>query len=104
MGVKLKDRGWYGKGSWKRARMQALNRDHWLCQECLRQGRVRTAKEVHHLKPLELYPELGLELDNLESLCRECHEATKDKSGFGNGPARRKAEKNTPKGVRIIKI
>ncbi len=104
MGVKLKDRGWYGKGSWKRARMQALNRDHWLCQECLRQGRVRTAKEVHHLKPLELYPELGLELSNLESLCRECHEATKEKKGVGRADPREKEGKTTPKGVRIIKI
>ena len=94
----LKNRGWYGKGSWKRARLQALNRDHWLCQECLRQGRVRTAREVHHLQPLEEHPELGLELSNLESLCHECHEATKTR------PARERKPKTIKKGVRIIKI
>ena len=29
---------------------------------------------VHHIKPLEDYPELALELDNLISLCNDCHE------------------------------
>jgi len=76
----LKEQGFYKTNAWKRLRIQALNRDHWLCRECLRQGRIRTAKEVHHIKPLEDFPELGLRLDNLESLCHDCHEATKDRS------------------------
>lgn len=91
----LKEQGFYGRSAWKRLRLQALNRDHWLCQECLRQGRIRQAREVHHLKPLEDFPELGLCLDNLESLCHECHEDTKIREDRKETP--------TPQGVRIIK-
>lgn len=91
----LKEQGFYGRSAWKRLRVQALNRDHWLCQECLRQGRLRQAREVHHLKPLEDYPEFGLELSNLESLCHDCHENTKVREGGKETP--------TPLGVRIIK-
>ena len=98
MAAELKDAGWYGKGAWKRLRIQALNRDKWLCQECLRQGRITQAREVHHLQDLETHPELGLELSNLESLCHDCHEATKDHS------RPKKKEKKLPKGIRIIKI
>lgn len=70
----------YLSGAWKRARLQALERDCYLCQECLRQmraGRVlrpRHATMVHHIKPRSAYPELALSLDNLESLCNICHE------------------------------
>jgi len=97
MAAELKESGWYGKGAWKRLRVQALNRDHWLCQECLRRGKITTAREVHHKLPLEEYPELGLELSNLESLCHECHEATK-------APRSQAKPKPTPRGVRVIKI
>lgn len=70
----------------------ALQRDNWLCQECLRQGKVTTAREVHHKKELEEYPELGLDIDNLESLCHDCHEQTKQRREAG-----------LPDGVRVIK-
>lgn len=103
----LKEQGFYGKGAWKRARLQALTRDHWLCQECLRHRRFRNAVEVHHIKPLEQFPELGLELDNLESLCRECHEATKDRTEHRKNPPPRlilKGGQHTYEGIRVIKI
>lgn len=88
----LKNRGFYQSKAWRRVRQLALHRDHYLCQECLKEKRITNATEVHHLKPLESHPELGLELANLESLCWDCHEATK--------PRRR--EDSLP--VRIIKM
>ncbi len=88
----LKKRGFYQSKAWRRVRQLALHRDHYLCQECLRNKRITNATEVHHLEPLEVHPELALELSNLESLCWDCHEATK--------PRRR--EDSLP--VRIIKI
>lgn len=90
-GDTLKDQGFYKKAVWRKLRVQALERDHYLCQACLRPK----ATEVHHIKPLEEFPELGLTLSNLESLCWPCHEATK---------IRGKREIPTPAGVRIIKI
>ena len=88
----LKERGFYQSKAWRRVRLLALQRDHYLCQECLRKKRLTKATEVHHLLPLEEHPELALELSNLESLCWDCHEATK----------RRRREDRLP--VRIIRM
>lgn len=75
--------------------MLALQRDNYLCQECLRKKRIVKATEVHHIKPIADFPTLALNLDNLESLCWDCHEQTKPRGG-----------KNAPlsEGVRIIKV
>ena len=58
---------------WKRKRAAILRRDKYLCQDCKRYGRTREAKEVHHIKFLEDFPELAYDDDNLVSLCSACH-------------------------------
>ena len=94
-GNTLKDQGFYKKAVWRKLRVLVLERDHYLCQACLRQKRFTKATEVHHIKPLEEFPGLGLTLSNLESLCWSCHEVTK---------SRGKRETPTPAGVRVIKM
>lgn len=92
----LKEQGFYHWPAWRRIRQLALQRDRFLCQNCLhKKGVIKTATEVHHLQPVEDFPELALELDNLQSLCWQCHEETKHRS--------RKVIA-VPKGVRVIKI
>lgn len=71
------DKSFYHTSVWQRARKMALQRDHYLCQFCLKKGALKTATEVHHIKPLADYPELSLDLNNLVSLCWQCHEETK---------------------------
>jgi len=46
-----------------------------LCEECLKKGKLVEAEEVHHIIPIDTKQgwELRLNLDNLESLCTECH-------------------------------
>lgn len=73
----LKKQGFYHTTAWRRVRLLALQRDNYLCQECLRKKKITPATEVHHVLELEDHPELGLELDNLTSLCWQCHEDTK---------------------------
>lgn len=92
-GVSLKKQGFYHKTAWRRLRKQALQRDNYLCRECLRRGKITQATEVHHIMDLETFPSLALELSNLESLCWDCHEQTKH----------HKRELHIP-GVRIIPI
>lgn len=89
----LKAQGFYHTAAWRRVRRLALQRDHFLCQECLRNNKITQATEVHHIKELESFPSLGLELSNLESLCWQCHEHTKHK----------KQERKIT-GVKIIRI
>ena len=58
---------------WQRVRLEALKRDCYLCQMCLAQQRVTPAKDVDHIQPISVRPDLRLELSNLQSLCRSCH-------------------------------
>jgi 5-methylcytosine-specific restriction protein A len=68
----------YNSAAWRKlSRLHKL--EHPLCAECERQGRVTIAQQVHHVKDLETHPELALEWDNLESLCRSCHNGMRRK-------------------------
>jgi 5-methylcytosine-specific restriction endonuclease McrA len=46
-----------------------------LCERCLPRARVTPASEVHHVTPVLVRPDLGLDIANLESLCADCHSA-----------------------------
>lgn len=78
----------YNSGKWKKKRLDILERDHYECQDCVKrlqeaaiksirlsaeERKIRRAEEVHHIKELKEYPELGLDDDNLISLCTRCH-------------------------------
>ncbi|PYE87147.1 HNH endonuclease, partial [Bacillus sp. 196mf] len=63
-----KHRYWY-----KHIRLQALERDNYECQSCKRLGKYSKGCNVHHIKELRDRPDLGYELDNLETLCIQCH-------------------------------
>lgn len=61
---------------WARKRQAALRRDNYLCQRCAQQGRTTAATEVDHIVPLARGG--ADDLDNLQSLCRDCHSAKTD--------------------------
>lgn len=85
--TKEQKRKFYDSSDWKRLREEVKKRDNYECQECKRKGIVRIdtneysehAKRkkiqlvVHHIKELEHHPELALEIDNLETICVDCH-------------------------------
>ncbi|OIK13582.1 endonuclease [Bacillus sp. MUM 116] len=66
-------RAFYKSAAWLNCRKIVLIRDTYLCQECLRKGKITAANTVHHIKHLEEYPDLALDIDNLETICRPCH-------------------------------
>lgn len=70
-------RRFYQSGQWRHLRQQVLERDHFECQWCKSEGKVTTeldsVLEVDHIKELEYYPEKALELENLRTLCKVCH-------------------------------
>lgn len=59
--------------SWRKLRLVALKRDHYLCQRCLESDRPTQATEVHHIVGIDVAPELRLVLENLASMCAPCH-------------------------------
>lgn len=65
----------YKTKKWKRKRDIILRRDEYTCQECKRYGKTIPATIIHHVFPLESFPDLKLVNDNLISLCNNCHEA-----------------------------
>ncbi len=66
-------RAFYRSAAWLKMRRLILERDHGLCQECLRHGRYTPATAVHHKQELLKRWDLRLDPDNLESLCDPCH-------------------------------
>lgn len=96
----------YHSAKWKRVRAQALSRDQGMCQACMerfRQGtgiRPRRAQMVHHVIPLEERPDLALDLNNLRSLCYECH----NREHPEKGGSRTTPREDTRHKMRVIKV
>lgn len=67
----------YHSKAWQKVRDIVIRRDKYLCVDCLRSGRLTPAEEVHHIIPIDDNnlddPSVTLNVDNLVSLCRECH-------------------------------
>lgn len=70
----------YSSKAWQSCRNEYVKSVHHLCENCLRQGIYRPGEIVHHkihIDPLNIEkPEVTLNFDNLELLCRECHSET----------------------------
>ena len=70
-------RQFYNSYAWQKCRKAYLSSVHYLCEECLAQGRLTPAEIVHHKE--ELTPEnisdpaITMGFNNLKAVCRECH-------------------------------
>lgn len=61
----------WGGGTWNYWKKQALIRDDYICQICgFREPEIMV---VDHIKPKSLYPDLKFEMNNLITLCPNCH-------------------------------
>jgi len=92
----------YDSKAWRKKREYIKRRDGQLCRRCLESGKVVAANTVHHIKPLNEFPALGLADGNLMSLCRECHEAVHDYRQGARQSERRMVQ--VPQGVRVIRM
>lgn len=70
--------GFYNSAAWKETRRNYRQAVGYLCERCMKRGIVQTADVVHHRIPLtkETVNDLNLSLnwDNLQALCRKCHQ------------------------------
>lgn len=71
---------YYKKKTWILKRVRIFKRDDYLCRECKRYGKTTAATTVHHINPLEQYPELALVSVNLISFCTCCHDKMHDRT------------------------
>lgn len=76
----------YWSSAWRKLRQEILERDHHECQVCKSDGKVTLGSSnsssdtghtliVHHIKPIEFYPNDRLTPDNLITVCLNCHNA-----------------------------
>ena len=78
-------RKFYSSKAWQDCRNEYARRKHYLCENCLRKGIYRPGVIVHHmieLDPININnPEIALNFNNLELLCRDCHADVHDQHG-----------------------
>ena len=71
-------KSFYKSKAWQHTREAYLQKVGRLCERCLKKGLYHPAIIVHHkvyIDPETINnPEVTLCFDNLEALCRECHE------------------------------
>ncbi len=46
-----------------------------LCEKCYAKGIIKDTEEIHHMVSIEADMSKALELDNLISLCKSCHDS-----------------------------
>ncbi|MET3109742.1 HNH endonuclease [Salinicoccus halitifaciens] len=63
----------YRSPSWRKKRKEALRRDNWICKDCEQAGLYQIAEEVHHIIEVKDDWKKRLDIDNLVSLCKLCH-------------------------------
>ena len=63
----------YKTPRWRRLREKILRRDGYRCREWARYGRAVQADTVHHVWPVEDWPEFAWREWNLISLCQAKH-------------------------------
>lgn len=63
----------YKTSRWQRLRIQVLKIQP-LCVECSSIGRITKATVVDHIKPHKGDEELFYKLENLQPLCKPCHD------------------------------
>lgn len=77
----------YDTTRWKRLRLNQLSNAP-LCAYCLLLGRVSNATIADHITPHKGDEALFYNADNLQSLCKPCHDSVKqqqEKSGIIRG-------------------
>lgn len=73
---------------WRAIRYRALEKHGARCQACGRTASYGIVINVDHIKPRTKYPELALDIENLQVLCSPCNEGKGNKfSTDWRGPA-----------------
>lgn len=68
-----RDGGFYSSDAWRVVRYDALRRSHGICECCGAPPARGRPLHVDHIKPRSRFPDLALELSNLQVLCSDCN-------------------------------
>jgi 5-methylcytosine-specific restriction enzyme A len=70
----------YDRRVWRDRAQPTFLATHPLCRMCLDNGVIEPATVVDHIIPISKRPDLGLEVVNLQSLCKPHHDTRKHAS------------------------
>jgi 5-methylcytosine-specific restriction endonuclease McrA len=71
--IKKSSDGFLRSKEWKELRLKALSVYGMSCFKCGRENSKRFPINVDHIKPRKFFPELSLEITNLQPLCGPCN-------------------------------
>ena len=83
----LNNKAVYNTTTWRLLRIEKLKKNP-LCEVCFEKGIINMAREVHHKVPLSTGSTmqekqvLGFDMNNLKSLCEQCHKDQHLKTTF----------------------
>ena len=77
--------GFYSYSLWQKLRKVIL-RNSPLCVYCQKKGILTPAEVVDHIKPHRGDRELFFDANNLQSLCKKCHDSDKQKEEYATRP------------------
>ncbi len=89
----------YKSHPWEKCRGTILERDGYLCQNCLGDGEPVPADTVHHIIHLKDDPSRALDEDNLISVCFDCHNEFHPEKGFG-----KKKKKKISNKIKVFEV
>jgi 5-methylcytosine-specific restriction endonuclease McrA len=80
----------YNGDAWRAVRYRALKLHGGCCQCCGARARKGHPLHVDHIKPRSKFPELELDLDNLQVLCEDCNlgKRNTDQTDWRDGAAK----------------
>ncbi len=67
----------YHSTAWHKCREAYISKVGGLCEDCLKQGKIKAGLIVHHIKPITpeniTDPNVTLSFKNLRLVCQDCH-------------------------------
>jgi len=71
--IRTRADGFLASQAWKDLRLMAIERYGLVCLCCGRDNSRRFPINIDHIKPRKFFPELALDIENLQPLCGPCN-------------------------------
>jgi 5-methylcytosine-specific restriction endonuclease McrA len=78
--LRLNGDGFLFSAEWKALRLLAIDKYGLICLCCGRENSRQHPINIDHIKPRKYFPELALDIDNLQPLCGPCNKRKGNKS------------------------